>query len=62
VKLQVKVFWNMLCAPKQEGGLGIKKLVDWNRCHEEAHMELVCQIGLSLGSLCDNLDLITSLR
>jgi hypothetical protein len=49
---RVKVSWNMLCLPKKDGGLGIKKLKEWNHAAVMRHiwiMEFVCEIRVSLG-------------
>jgi hypothetical protein len=49
---RVKVSWNMLCLPKKDGGLCIKKLEKWNRAAMIRHiwiMEFVCEIRVSLG-------------
>jgi hypothetical protein len=35
---RVEVSWNMLCLPKEEGGLGIKKLEEWNRATMMRHI------------------------
>jgi len=35
---RAKVSWNMLCLPKEEGGLGIKKLEEWNRAAMMRHI------------------------
>jgi hypothetical protein len=49
---RAKVSWNMLCLPKKDGGLGIKKLEEWNCAAMMRHiwiMEFVCEIRVSLG-------------
>jgi hypothetical protein len=35
---RAKVSWNMLCLPKEEGGLGIKKLEEWNHSSMMRHI------------------------
>jgi hypothetical protein len=47
-----KVSWSMLCLPKKEGGLGIKKLEELNSAViYEAHLESLRKGQVSLGSL-----------
>jgi hypothetical protein len=45
---RAKVSWNMLCLPKEEGGLGIKKLEEWNHA---AMMKHIWSLFMRLGSL-----------
>lgn len=45
---QAKVAWNYVCVPKQEGGLGIKKLEDWNKASILRH---ICNLFARAGSL-----------
>jgi hypothetical protein len=45
---RAKVSWSMLCLPKKEGGLGIKKLVEWNRA---AMMRHIWSLFMRAGSL-----------
>jgi hypothetical protein len=35
---RARVAWNLMCVPKKEGGLGIKKLEVWNRATVMRHI------------------------
>uniref|UniRef100_A0A5B7BNK9 Reverse transcriptase domain-containing protein n=2 Tax=Davidia involucrata TaxID=16924 RepID=A0A5B7BNK9_DAVIN len=43
-----KVAWAALCTPKNEGGLGIKRLVDWNKASMLRHIWSICTSKESL--------------
>jgi hypothetical protein len=34
----IKVSWEQVCLPKQEGGLGLKRVEDWNRAAMMKHI------------------------
>jgi hypothetical protein len=36
--VRAKVSWKIISGPKQEGGLGIKRLVEWNRAAMMRHI------------------------
>lgn len=46
-----KVAWKDICVPKNEGGLGLKRTVEWepSSCHD--YMESFCKIWINLGCL-----------
>jgi len=49
---RARVAWKLLCYPKREGGLGIKKVGRVESCFNyAANLELVCQSRLSMGCL-----------
>lgn len=49
--LGVKVAWHLVCVPKQEGGLGLKRIEDWNKAAILKHIwNIFAQAG-SLGFL-----------
>jgi hypothetical protein len=31
INIKYKVVWDFICVPKDENGLGLKQMVDWNR-------------------------------
>jgi len=37
-KAKVKVAWELVCVPKTEGGLGLKRIEDWNRAAMMSHI------------------------
>ena len=37
-----KVAWSEICLPKEEGGLGVKDLVVWNKCAMLKHLWCLC--------------------
>jgi hypothetical protein len=37
-KAKVKVAWELVCLPKTEGGLGLKRIEDWNRAAMMSHI------------------------
>jgi hypothetical protein len=47
-KAKAKVAWDRVCTPKHEGGLGIKRLADWNMVSMMNH---TCTLFSILGSL-----------
>lgn len=39
----VKVAWQSVCVPKIEGGLGLKRLPDWNKASMLRHLWALCK-------------------
>jgi len=43
---KAKVSWKQVCLPKSEGGLGLKRITDWNRSTVTSHIwNLLIQAG-----------------
>jgi hypothetical protein len=38
---KAKVSWELICVPKREGGLGLKRIEDWKGSNFEAHLEFI---------------------
>ncbi|KAL8116912.1 hypothetical protein AgCh_023192 [Apium graveolens] len=53
-----KISWTTVCLPKEEGGLGVKNMVDWNRAQIIGHLLKVVTKSSSLYSTWVNATLL----